>query len=157
MLFGKKKGEIFSTQTGKAISLTEVPDEVFSQKMLGDGAAVIPEGNEIVCPVGGTIVDVTPTLHAYCIHTDDDLDILVHIGIDTVELKGEGFKSLVKTGDAVKAGDPLAAVDIAFLKEKGYPIYTPIIITNMDAVKTIAVHAGEVQAGKSCVISYTLK
>ena len=144
-------------QNGKAVSLSEVPDEAFSEKMLGDGVAVIPEDNRVLSPVSGTVIDVTDTLHAYCIQTNDGLDILVHIGINTVELKGEGFKSFVKCGDTVKAGDLIAEADISFLKEKGYPVFTPVIITNMDAVKDVSFLTGDVQAAKSCVITYTTK
>lgn len=156
--FGKKKiGQILATQSGKAVPLTEVPDAAFSEKMLGDGVAIIPEENRIFSPVSGTVIDVTETLHAYCIEADDGLEVLVHIGINTVELKGEGFKSFVKNGDRVKAGDMLAEADIGLLKEKGYPIYTPIIITNLEAIKELTMTTGEVQAAKSGVLNYTLK
>lgn len=157
-MFGfKKKGKIFAAQNGRAVALSEVPDQAFSEKMLGDGVAVIPSDDTVYSPVDGTVVDVTETLHAYCIETEDGLDILVHVGINTVELKGEGFKSLVKAGDKVKAGQPLAQADIKFIKEKGYELYTPVLITNMDAVKDISVSTGNVQAGKSCVITYSCK
>lgn len=157
-MFGfKKKGKIFASQNGRAVALSEVPDPAFSEKMLGDGVAIIPEDDTVLSPVNGTVVDVTNTLHAYCIQTDDGLDVLIHIGINTVELKGEGFKSLVKSGDKVKAGQPLAQADIKFLKDKGYQIYTPILITNMDAVNSISVSTGNTQAGKSCVITYSCK
>ena len=128
---------ILSTQDGTIVELKNVPDDVFAGKMLGDGVAIIPTCNNIVSPVDGTILQVFDTLHAYAIHSDDGLDILVHIGINTVELNGEGFTALVKAGDRVKAGDIIATADIAFLKRKGYELHTPIIITNMDDVKSI--------------------
>lgn len=157
MLGFKKKGRIFATQNGRAVALSEVPDPAFSEKMLGDGIAIIPSDDKILSPVDGTVVDVTETLHAYCVQTEDGLDVLIHIGIDTVKLKGEGFKSLVKAGDKVKAGQPLAQADIKFIQEKGFEIYTPVLITNMDAVKDISVSIGNVQAGKTCVITYSCK
>lgn len=156
-VFNKGKGEFLATQTGKAVALADVPDPVFSEKMLGDGVAIIPESNEVFSPVDGKIIDVTDTLHAYCIQSKDGLDILVHIGINTVELKGEGYKSCVKVGDQVKAGDKLAEADLNFIRGKGYEVFTPIIITNMDAVKSISAELGNVQAGKTCVATYVKK
>lgn len=155
--FGRKKNEsaqFVATQTGKAVALSEVPDEAFAQKMLGDGVAILPSENTVVSPVSGEIVEVLDSLHAYGIHTADDLDILVHIGINTVELKGEGFQCFVKVGDQVKAGDKLAEVDLKLLAEKGYPAYTPIIITNSDAVKSLETTLGDTKAGETVVLTY---
>lgn len=162
MLFGRKKevkttaGKLFSTQDGDCIPLEQVPDAVFSEKMLGDGVAVIPSDNLVKSPADGTVVQVFDTLHAYSIRTDDGLEILVHIGLNTVELKGEGFSPKVKSGDRVKAGDVLCETDINFLREKGYETYTPIIITNMDAVKNIKPVTGSVRAGQTAVIEYEI-
>jgi glucose-specific phosphotransferase system IIA component len=152
-----RKGEIFSTQNGKAVELTQVPDVAFSEKMLGEGVAIIPDDGKVYSPVDGKLIDVKDTMQAYSIETSDGIDVLVNIGVNTDKLKGVGFKSSVKTGDNVKKGDLLAEADIKFLREKGYPILTPIVITNMDAVKAVTVKTGEVTAADSCVISYTLK
>lgn len=155
--FGRKKSEparVVATQTGKSVALSDVPDEAFAQKMLGDGVAILPSEGTVVSPVEGEIVEVLDSLHAYGIHTKDGLDILVHIGINTVELKGEGFKAFVKVGDQVKAGDKLAEVDLALLKEKGFPAYTPIIITNSDAVKSMETTLGDTKAGETVVLTY---
>lgn len=157
-LFKKQNNTSFSivsTQNGTVVELNNVPDDVFAGKMLGDGVAVIPTDDNIVSPVDGTVLQVFDTLHAYAIHSDDGLDILVHIGINTVELNGEGFTALVKAGDHVKAGDSIATADIAFLKSKGYEIHTPIIITNMDAVKDVKYNIGTAEAGKTTVLTYT--
>lgn len=152
----KKEGSILAAASGTLIALADVHDEVFSQKMLGDGVAVIPTDGTIYSPVNGVVADVTETLHAYCISSDDGLDILVHIGIDTVELKGEGFTPMVKSGDRVKAGDVIAKADLNLIKEKGYPIETPIIITNIDAVKEFASHPGDAAGGQTAAITYKL-
>lgn len=157
--FGKKAPKTYTvtaSQTGRAVPLTEVPDEVFSQKMLGDGLAVLPENELVLAPVAGELIEVPDSRHAYCIHTPDGLDVLLHIGINTVELKGEGFTCLVKAGDTVKAGQKLAKVDLELLKQHGYPLYTPIIITNMDAVKTLETHPGETKAGETVIMEYTI-
>lgn len=152
---GKKVQNLTATQTGKAVALQEVPDDVFAQKMLGDGIALLPTDGTVLSPVDGELVDVPDSLHAYCIHTKDGLDILVHVGINTVELKGKGFHSFVKVGDTVKAGQKLVEVDLDLLKQKGYPLYTPIIITNMDAVKSLEAFPGETKAGETVVLHYT--
>ncbi len=154
--FNKKKVEkkILAPQNGIFISLEEVPDEVFAQKMLGDGVAIIPDSNDVCSPVDGTIVQIPETLHAYGIHTDDGLDILVHIGINTVELKGEGFESLVKEGDKVKAGEIIARADLDFIKNKGYATHTPILITNIDDIKSFSNNSGKAKACETVAITY---
>ena len=157
-MFGFKKKEeekkVLATQNGKVIELEEVPEEVFAQKMLGDGVAIIPESNEICSPVDGTIIQVPDTLHAYGIQTNDGLDILVHIGINTVELKGEGFESLVKEGDKVKAGDVIAKADLNFIKSKNYEIHTPVLITNFDEVKSFSKNLGSAKEGETVIFTY---
>lgn len=159
-MFGFKKKnkdlKILATQDGTIISLDNVPDEVFSQKMFGDGLAIMPKSNEVYSPVSGTIVQVTDTLHAYAIHSDNGLDVLVHIGINTVELKGEGFKAKVKEGDHVNAGDIIAIADLAFIKSKGYEVYTPTVITNMDIVKDFSINVGETKAGSTVAATYSI-
>lgn len=154
--FKKKKQEqvLLATQNGKVVALEEVPDEAFAQKMLGDGVAIIPQSGEVYSPVSGKVVQVTDTLHAYGIQSDDGLDVLVHIGVNTVELKGEGFTAMVKEGDSVKAGDLLAKVDLALLKEKKYPLYTPVIITNIDDVTEISYNLGAATAAETIIATY---
>lgn len=153
----QKTGEIFATQNGKAVNLSEVPDPVFAEKIVGDGAAIIPQDNTVYSPVKGTVSNVAETLHAVGISTDDGLEMLIHIGIDTVQLKGEGFESLVKQGDKVSVGSPLIKVDLELLKEKGFQIYTPILITNMDSIESMECNTGDTKAGETVVISYKLK
>ncbi|MDD6735131.1 MAG: PTS glucose transporter subunit IIA [Clostridiales bacterium] len=156
-MFGRKTKTILSTQDGDCIMLDQVPDPVFAEKMLGDGVAVIPTDNVVKSPVDGVVVQVFDTLHAYSIQSSDGLDILVHIGLNTVELKGEGFSPKVKSGDKVKAGDVLCETDINFLREKGYEIYTPIVITNISDIKSFKPIPGNVRAGETAVIEYSIK
>ena len=118
-LFKSKDKEILATQNGKAVSLSEVPDEAFSQKLLGDGIAIIPDSGDIFSPVSGVIASVFETLHAYAIRSSDGVGILVHIGIDTVELKGEGFETFVKKDQEVKSGDLIGRANLEFIKDKG--------------------------------------
>lgn len=114
--------------SGKIIPITEVPDSVFSEKVLGDGIAIIPSDGKIYSPINGVVSSVAETLHAYGFTSDDGLDVLLHFGLETVNLKGEGFKSYVKDGDRVSVGDLVAEVDIELLKSKGINIITPVLI-----------------------------
>ncbi len=137
--FFKKEKTLTSVANGRIVGITKIPDKVFSQKILGDGFGVIPTQGDFFSPASGVVSDVTDTLHAYCITTDDGLEILVHIGIDTVELKGQGFTPLVKKGDRLGAGDALAHADLDFLKEKGYSTATAVVITNTEKLKSFRV------------------
>ncbi|MCM2591488.1 glucose-specific PTS transporter subunit IIBC [Rossellomorea marisflavi] len=117
--------------TGELKDITEVPDQVFSGKMMGDGFAILPEEGMIVSPVDGKIVNVFPTKHALGIESKGGREILIHVGIDTVKLQGEGFEALVKEGDQVEAGQPLLKVDLDFIKANAPSIITPIVFTNL--------------------------
>ena len=127
----KKRTDIFAPVNGKAIALEEVGDGVFSEKLVGDGAAVIPEQDQISIPADGTVSFVMDTGHAFGIRTLDGPEILVHIGIDTVSLKGEGFHVKVKQEDHVKQGEVLCMVDLGVLKEKNIDATTMMIFTDM--------------------------
>ncbi|MEF9959874.1 MAG: PTS glucose transporter subunit IIA [Niameybacter sp.] len=152
--FNKLKGiEIISPMTGEAIDLSQVPDPVFSEKMVGDGIAIIPTENRVVAPCDGKIVQIFPTNHAIGIETTTGLDLLIHIGIDTVDLKGEGFKRLVEEGDTVKMGDPILEIDIKRIQELGKPLTSPVVITNADEVEFKSRATGKVEAGKSIAMN----
>jgi len=114
---------------GQAVALTDVPDPVFSQNMVGCGAAIKPPNQVVtaVAPIAGTIVQMHP--HAYAIADADDFGVLVHLGLDTVNLKGEGFTPLVKEGDAVKAGQPIVKYDVPTIVAKGLNPITPVVAT----------------------------
>lgn len=99
---------ILSPLTGTAVALEEVPDPVFSQKIIGDGIAIIPQDGKLVSPIDGEVVSVAETLHAYGLRSEDGIEVMVHFGLETVALKGEYFTCHVKQGDKVKAGDLLA-------------------------------------------------
>ena len=122
------KIKINAPVTGKVIPLDKVPDEVFSQKILGDGMAVIPENGNVLSPVNGQVVSVSDSLHAYTLLSEDGLNILVHIGIDTVSLKGEGFKTFVKPGDKVKTGQLIAEVDLEILAKNNLSSVIPVVL-----------------------------
>ncbi len=122
---------------GKVVSLREVPDETFAGSVLGDGTAIVPQSSLLVSPADGVIESVTDTKHAVILNADCGAQILMHIGIDTVELGGKHFRSFVSSGDRVKAGDPLIEFDPAAITNAGYDLTTPVIITNSDEFKSI--------------------
>lgn len=156
MFFSKKKKlSIVATQNGECIGIEAVPDPVFSERLLGDGVAILPTEDEVKSPVDGIVVQVFDTLHAYSIRSDDGLEILVHIGLNTVELSGKGFTPKVKDGDKVTKGEVLCLADIKFIREQGYEIYTPIVITNSDELKTAEFLKGKVVGGETTVVEYT--
>lgn len=147
-IFKKKEEYLTAPFAGEITDLKQVPDEAFAQKMLGDGFAIIPEENIIKAPCAGEIVQIFSTGHAVGIQTKKGLEVLVHIGIDTVKLDGEGFEKLVKNGDQVEAGTPLIEVDLDYIKNNAPSISTPVIITNMEKVKSLElVKKGKVKAG----------
>lgn len=123
-----KKERIFSPLKGKIFPLEEVKDPVFSDKILGDGCAILPEDGKLYSPMDGTISSVAEAKHAYGFQSENGVEILVHFGLETVSLGGEGFVSHVKEGDWVGAGDLVAEVDLDFLKEKGLSVMTPVVV-----------------------------
>ena len=123
-----EKKMLLAPLTGQIVPLESVPDDVFSQKVLGDGIAIIPEDGKIYAPVTGEISTVAETLHAYGFTSEDGMEILVHVGLDSVALKGAGFTSYVQAGDKVRAGQLVTEVDLNLLKQKNVPIITPVVI-----------------------------
>lgn len=135
MLFGKKKKNQFvAFMTGQVIGLEKVEDQVFSSKMMGDGYAIEPSDGKVVSPVDGEITVAFPTGHAYGIKTKDGKEILLHLGIDTVELEGKGFTPHVKVGDKVKAGDHIADMDLELIKKENKPLTSMLIFTSGESV-----------------------
>jgi beta-glucoside PTS system EIICBA component len=125
-----KKVEILSPLTGKIVPLHDVSDKVFASEAMGKGIAVMPAEGKVYSPVSGVITTLFNTKHAIGITSDDGVEILIHVGVDTVQLNGNHFTSRVKQGDKIKAGDLLLDFDIEKIKEAGYDVVTPIIVTN---------------------------
>ena len=144
---------VLAPLTGKAVSLSEVPDPVFAEKVIGDGIAIIPEDGKIVSPVDGEVSSIAETGHAYGFTADNGLEVLVHVGLETVSLKGECFKVYAKAGDKVKAGDLVAEVDLNLLKEKGLNSISPVLICSDLEEKEILYTEGNVKAGESVVLT----
>lgn len=129
-LFKKKEVNLYSPINGKVIAIEEVSDNVFSSKMMGEGVAFILEDETICAPCDGEISLIPPTFHAFGMKTDNDMEILIHVGLDTVNLNGKGFKMLVNPGTKVKRGTPILKVDLEFMNNHAIDLTTPMIITN---------------------------
>ena len=156
--FLKSSLELLAPVSGKVVELSSVPDEVFATKLAGDGVAIEPTDDIFVAPADGELVLIFKTNHAFCIRLDNGIEVLVHIGIDTVNLKGEFFERLAVEGTKVKVGDPIVKVNRAKIAEKGYSLITPVLIANMDAVKEINYfHDKLVKSGKDSILSYKTK
>lgn len=138
--------------SGKVISITEVPDPVFSGKMMGDGAAILPEDGKIYAPIDGVLTTIAPTQHAFGYTGENGQEVLVHVGLETVGLNGEGFTVHKKAGDKVKAGDLVAEVDLEFLKNKGLNTVTPVVICGGADGAAVEMVGTEVTGGKSPVL-----
>ncbi len=124
--------EIASPMKGKVLKLESIKDDAFASAVLGKGAAVLPEEGKVYAPADGVISTLFPTLHALGMETDEGVELLIHIGLDTVQLNGEGFEAKVSQGDRVKKGQLLVTFDKEFIESKGYCMETPVIVTNTD-------------------------
>lgn len=146
-----KKIEVLVPINGRVINISEIPDPVFSGKMMGDGFGVDPIDGRVYSPVSGTIANVFPTLHAIGITVNEDIDMIIHFGLDTVTLKGEGFTCHVKEGDTVKAGDLLLEVDIDAVRPLVPSLVTPVVFPKLEGY-TLDVKYGDYNAKDSGVI-----
>lgn len=133
---------------GEVIPLSQVEDPAFAAAMVGPGVAIRPSGTQVLSPVDGTVMLVFPTKHAIGVRSDTGVELLIHVGIDTVQLKGAGFETLVAKGDIVEVGTPLMRFDPAVIEAAGYPLTTPVIVTNAKKVgQPVVVAADTVREG----------
>lgn len=128
---------VYAPMKGRAVPLCNINDPVFSQEILGEGIAIEPTEGRVVAPVDGEITMIFKARHAITLETPSGLEVLIHVGLDTVNLKGEFYKVYAKTGDKVKVGDLLAEVDLQGITDAGYKSVTPVIISNMDRFKEV--------------------
>ncbi|MBO1579674.1 MULTISPECIES: PTS sugar transporter subunit IIA [Bacillus] len=149
---------ILAPLTGEVKNIEEVPDPVFAGRMMGDGVAIVPTEGVVVSPVDGEIVQLFHTKHAVGIKTKNGTEILIHVGLETVKMEGEGFEAHVSEGQAVKAGDKLISFDLELIREKAKSTITPVVITNTDAAESINTTVGvSATKGATEVMKVTMK
>ncbi len=144
-MFGLKKDKklyISSPMEGEVFPLSQVNDPVFRDKIVGDGVAILPSKGRVLAPADGTIAMLFETKHAVSIKTEQGIELLIHIGLDTVNLKGQFFTAHVSAGDMVKTGDLLVEFDMAGIREAGYELMTPVVICNMTDYSGIVPNTG---------------
>jgi len=144
--------EIFAPLTGTAIPREQIPDETFATGVLGDGVGIEPEIGEVVAPFDGEISSTTDTVHAVGVSGPGGVEMLIHVGVDTVNMKGEGFTLLVKEGEKVRKGQKLIAFDIDKIKAAGYPATTAVLVTNSEDYAGCKVETlGNISAGSKLI------
>lgn len=149
--------EMIAPFDGEVVALKDVPDEAFSSGVVGDGVAIKPTSNIVMAPATGTVVKIFDTNHAFCIETDNGVEIIVHMGIDTVALGGKGFKRLVEEGADVKVGQPILELDLEYLNANAKSMISPVIVSNIDDFDKIAEQVAGVVVGNKTVIYNVLK
>ena len=142
--FGKKADNVLGAPVeGKAVAISEVSDPTFGEEILGKGMAIIPTVGKVVAPIDGTIGMVFDTKHAISMTSKSGIEILIHVGLDTVTLNGEPFTAYVKAGQNVKAGDLMLEFDIEAIKAAGLETITPVVICNTDDYKDVVANVGK--------------
>lgn len=141
-----------AAEDGRTIPMSQVNDQTFAQELLGPGIAIVPSNGTVVSPIDGNIATVMDTKHAVCIQGEDGLELIVHAGLDTVELNGKYYQTYKQTGDQVKAGDVLLEFDLEEVTKAGYDVTTPIVITNLGDYKITKCLTGQqVKAGEEVI------
>lgn len=141
-----------AVEDGRTIPMDEVNDQTFAQELLGPGIAIVPSNGTVVSPINGTIATVMDTKHAVCIQGEDGLELIVHAGLDIVELNGKYYQTYKEIGDQVKAGDVLLEFDLEEITKAGYDVTTPIVITNLGDYKITKCLTGQqVKAGEEVI------
>lgn len=148
--------ELFSAISGKTIRLSQVPDSIFSKKLAGDGIAIDPIGDTVVSPADGELALIFNTKHAFILTLENGIEVLVHIGLDIVNLNSNGFELLVQQGEKVKAGTPIIKLNRDYIMSKGFLLITLILITNMDKVLSITNEENiDTIGGQTIITKYT--
>ncbi len=155
-LFSKKQSALLAACDGVASDLQTIPDEAFSSGMLGQGYAIEPTNGFFYSPVAGRVESIAPSKHAYSIRSENGLDVLVHIGVDTVSLNGEGFESLVQEGYSVLAGTPIAKANLNLLRQKDLPTVTAVLIADPEKLENIEYKYGKVSGAKDTVMRFRI-
>ena len=150
---------VYAPVSGKILPIEDVPDVVFSERIAGDGIAIKPEGDKLVAPFDGTIVQVFETNHAFAIRSEKNIEVLVHFCIDTMDLRGKGFKRLAESGQKVHKGDPIIGFNLKELESSAHSTVTPVVISNMGELEIDRLNKadGDAVAGETAVLTLFLK
>ena len=151
-LFGKKTDDFYAPMAGKAVPITQVPDPTFSEGMLGNGIAIEPVEGKVYAPCDATVDMMFETGHAVSLVADCGAEVLIHVGLETVTLKGKHFTIHAANGDKVKKGDLLIEFDLEAIKAEGFNTITPMVICNSDAYTTFNTHVGKAVTSADVVI-----
>ena len=150
--FTNQSKTVLTPLQGKVLAQADIPDETFAQGILGPGCGIEPTGDTVYAPFDGTVTQIATTLHAVGITSNDGIELLIHVGMDTVEMNGKGFKALVKEGDKVKKGDLLLEMDLDKIAAAGHPAVVITVVTNTDDFKDVEVVAsGDVEPGADLI------
>lgn len=156
--FLRRSYKLAAPISGTVMNLSEVPDEIFAKKMAGDGFAIKATGDMVVAPGDGEISLIFKTNHAFGMVLDSGMQILVHIGLDTLGLEGMGFECIAEEGQKVKVGDPIIKLNRELILDRRCSLITPVLIDDMDIVKSLDLKVGlEAKAGKDIVLEYKIK
>ncbi|MDE6944705.1 MAG: PTS glucose transporter subunit IIA [Lachnospiraceae bacterium] len=143
-----KRIQIASPLSGKVLKLEELHDDAFASGALGAGVGILPDKGEVYAPADGVISTLFPTLHAIGMETDEGVELLIHIGLDTVQLEGKGFEAMIGQGDRVRKGQLLVRFDADYIKAQGFLTETPVIVVNTDDyLEIVESERGSVAAG----------
>jgi PTS system N-acetylglucosamine-specific IIC component len=149
---------LFAPISGEVIALADVPDAAFASNAVGQGVAIRPTGSVVVAPCDGELVNIFNTNHAFAMVTESGAEIIVHIGVDTVKLRGQGFKRIAQAGTHVKAGEPILEIDLAYLQANAVSILSPVVLSNADEFSALSgVASGTVVAGTTVLMKFTSK
>jgi glucose-specific phosphotransferase system IIA component len=148
-------GVVYAPQDGEVKPLAEMPDQIFADKVLGDGVCLLPINNKVYSPVSGIVDTIPETNHAIGLIADDGAEIMIHIGVDTVDMNGSGFSMKVKPGQHVKVGQFLCEADLGQIKAAGHPIHTAMVVSNGNEYRVTETYYGKVTAGSMPAFSYT--
>ena len=149
--------ELHAPLEGTAVALSDVPDPIFAAGKLGEGVAIEPTGTTVVAPAAGKVAATYPSGHAVGLKLENGIELLIHVGLDTVNLDGKGFSVKVAKGDVVAAGDALIEFDPEVIKEAGYPLITPVIVTNTRKFAEVKGLPGVAHQNLSTVLKVTTK
>ena len=148
--------QLIAPISGILVPIELVPDPVFAKKMVGDGLSIDPLSDVLVAPIDGEVVNVQPAMHAVTIRSADGLEVLLHIGLDTVRMGGKGFQAKVRQGQQVRVGEELIAFDMDTVAEEALSLLTQVVVTNSDAISSLVAMSGTVVAGRDVVADITL-